>query len=91
VHTRASFFVSFPEFSATDVNLVDAKLAEAAAEIDQDVWGDRATAGHGYLAAHLLAMSPFGNAAKLVDKSSTTYEVHYKRLVRTVTAGIRYT
>jgi hypothetical protein len=91
VHTLASFLVSFPEFSATDAPLLTAKLAEAEAQIDPLVWGSRSTAGHGYLTAHLLAMSPFGNAAKLVDKKSTTYETHYLRLVRIVTAGIRHT
>ncbi len=92
MHTYDTFVVSFEEFSETDRPNVQAKLDEAALDIDQTVWGTRATKGHGYLTAHLLAMSPMGNAAKLVAKDgTTTYETHYKRLLRIVTAGIRST
>ncbi len=88
----AHFLIAFPEFGEADTPLVQAKLDEAAREIDASVWLTRADDGQGYLAAHLLAMSPMGNAAKLVTKdASTTYETHYKRLLRIVTAGIRTT
>lgn len=87
-----AFLIRFPEFGEVDHPLLQAKLDEASREIDAGVWLTRADDGQGYLAAHLLAMSPMGNAAKLVAKDgSTTYETHYKRLVRVVTAGIRTT
>ena len=93
MHTLATFLVSFPEFTSIDSAYVHAKLDEAELQIDPDVWGTLETAGHGYLAAHLLALSPFGNTAKLdVSKSvTTTYERHYRRLVGMVTQGIRST
>jgi hypothetical protein len=94
VHDTTSFFVSFPEFSeggAPQLALVQAKLDEAQLQIDEDVWGDHADAGHGYLTAHLLAMSPMGNTAKLTDGKTTTYEIHYRRLLGIVAAGIRST
>jgi hypothetical protein len=89
----AAFLVLFPEFGEVDDSLVEGKLAEALRSIDADVWGDFADDGQGYLAAHLLALSPMGNAAKLVDgkKNTTTYEGHLRRLQLQVTAGIRST
>ncbi len=91
MHTVTTFVASFEEFSETDDELVQAKLNEAELLIDLVVWGKFATLGHGYMTAHLLAMSPGGNAAKLVKNDSTTYEQHYKRLVRIATAGLRNT
>ncbi len=94
MHTTSSFLVSFPEFadgSAPQLALIQAKLDEAELQIDVHVWGTRTNLGHGYLTAHLLAMSPMGNTAKLVKNDSTTYEQHYNRLLRVVAAGIRST
>lgn len=56
----ATFKTTFPEFASADDGLVSAKLAEALRSIDVDIWGDLAVDGQAYLAAHLLAMSPFG-------------------------------
>jgi hypothetical protein len=83
------FRTRFPEFTATDDDYVSAKLAEALRGMDADVWGDLADDGQGYLTAHLMALSPFGNAAKLVKGDTTTYEGHYRRLLRAVAAGHR--
>ncbi len=94
MHTISTFLVSFPEFSdssAPQLALIQAKLDEAELELDATVWGDRTNSGHGYLTAHLLALSPLGNTAKLVKGDSTTYWQHYVRLLRKVTAGIRST
>ncbi len=90
MHSLGSFLAAFAEFSETDQTYVQAKLDEAALDIDVRVWKTRATVGHGYLTAHLLVMSPFGNGAKLVEKeTSSYYEKRYRSLLRTVTAGLR--
>ena len=92
--SRAAFLASFPEFSEVDAATIDARLAEAWRRIDPTVWGALADDGHGQLTAHLLANSPLGNAAKLSakgDAPKTVYEGEYRRLQRTVTAGIRTT
>lgn len=96
--TLAAFIVRFPEFTAADAGLVQAKLDEADRQIDRTVWDDPGLAhllgddGQGYLAAHLLALSPFGNAAAMVAKDgSTTFEKHYKRLQIAATCGLRNT
>lgn len=92
---RATFIVQFPEFADTNTAQVEAILAAAALEIDADVWGDKADQGQAYLAAHKLALSPFGNNGQLVATGSgagyeaTVYGAHYLTLMRQVTSGFR--
>lgn len=83
------FRVQFPEFDSAGDTMVQAFLDAAALEIDLDVWGPKADQGRFYLAAHKLALSPFGQAARLAkDKDSTTYWTHYTRLVSQVACGL---
>lgn len=87
---RDAFIVQFPEFTNSDVPLVEAMLAAAELEIDASMWGVKATQGKYYLAAHKLALSPFGNSAELVKTNVTTsYKVHYDSLVRQIASGFR--
>lgn len=82
--------------------MVQAELDAAALQIDTAIWGAYATLptststmtkaddGQRYLAAHKLALSPFGQAARLVAKDGgTTYLTHYKKLQRQVSSGHR--
>jgi len=93
----STFVVSFPAFKRTERPVVEAKIAEATRQVDAAVWGALADDGIGYLAAHLLAMMPGGEHARLVPKNAkpirgealTTYERQYKRLVRQVASGFR--
>lgn len=91
--TLDSFVTQFPEFANTataDAAYVQAVLDAALLEIDLDVWNEKADQGQMYLAAHKLALSPFGNNAQLVaDSKETTYLAHYERLVRQVASGFR--
>lgn len=88
--TVGMFVVQFPEFEGVDTDLLQVHLDAAELEIDRSVWLLKGDQGQGYLAAHKLALSPFGNNAKLVAKDgSTTYQVHYDRLVRQVSSGFR--
>ena len=82
--TVAEFRALFPEFvdttSPTDA-LVQQKLDEAWRRTPPDVWGEQARDGQSYLAAHLLAISPFGRAAVIVQKDgSSTYGAERARL-----------
>lgn len=80
-----TFITLQPEFADTDVTLVNAELTSAALLVDSTVWGSLADTGIRYLTAHRLALSPFGQAARLVSKNgTTTYWTHYKTLQRTV-------
>lgn len=92
--TKAQFLAQFPEFQATNdsgaagVALIEAMLAAALLELDADMWDALIDQGQGYLAAHKLAVSPWGNAAKLSNKDGTsTYGAHYNALLRLVGGG----
>lgn len=84
----ADFRKQFPEFINVPDVLITAMLTAAALEVDPEVWGVKADQGQAYLAAHKLALSPWGNNARLVARDgSTTYETHYRRLVVQVARG----
>lgn len=89
----ATFLGQFPEFTNTHAQrptLVPAMLAAAELEIDREVWGAKGDQGQMYLAAHKLALSPFGNNAELRAGSGVTpYQVHYDSLVMQVSSGFR--
>jgi hypothetical protein len=84
------FLARFPEFAGADLSLIDAMLNDAFFEIDPLVFGPLAGSGHGYLTAHKLALSPFGQNARLEAKDGmTTYYVHFRQLVAKVSGGFR--
>lgn len=86
--TLPAFRVQFPEFASVDDPMVQAWLDAAALEIDQVVWGEKAPQGHMYLAAHKMALSPYGQAARLAKNATdTTYNDHFTRLVGIVACG----
>lgn len=65
-------------------------LDAAASRIDPVVWDSMTNEGHAYLTAHLLALAPNGQFARLKnDNGSTTYGEEYKRLRDQVSCGIR--
>jgi len=93
---RAAFIVQFPEFAKTQATVVNAFLAAAELEIDREVWAEKGDQGQAYLAAHKLALSPYGNAAQMVftkpkegAHGDTSYGVHYDSLVMQVASGFR--
>ncbi len=78
----ARFRVRFPEFKFVTDALVQAVLDETTLEISAEVWGVKQDLGHGLLTAHRLAVSPAGQAARLVSaKGDTVYFGEYQRLV----------
>lgn len=85
----ATFRAQFPEFVNAPDTLVTAMLNAADLEIDRELWGAKADQGQGYLAAHKLALSPFGNGTRMVlpNGGGTTYERHYQSLVAQVAKG----
>jgi hypothetical protein len=88
--TVAVFVVQFPEFGSVDEDQLQLHLDAAELEIDRDVWLEKGDQGQAYLAAHKLALSPFGNNARLVaEDGSTTYSIHYEKLQRQVSSGFR--
>jgi hypothetical protein len=86
----AQFLTQFPEFKAADADLVISMLTAAQLEIDPAVWRAKSDQGQGFLAAHKLALSPFGQNTRLVAKDgSTTYEKHFEKLRAQVASGFR--
>lgn len=82
------FLKKLPEFARAPTTMLQSHLDSAAAEVDPVIFGDLADDTIYYLAAHRLTLSPYGQSAKLVDaKRGTTYEVHFKNLVRKACAG----
>lgn len=88
--TLAEFRVRYPEFKNAGDTLVQAVLDETEGELDTEVWASKWDTGHGLLTAHRLALSPFGQTARMVDaQRSTTYKKHFDEIVVQVSAGIR--
>lgn len=87
------FRTYFPEFTQASDGFVQATLNGAAVEMDPVVWGAQYDQGHGYLTAHKLALSPYGQGAKFIGPSDrsgpagTTYKVHYDRMKRALCCG----
>lgn len=83
----------FPEFAsvvANDPAFVTKKIEEATRRVSAEIWDPHGLTDDGirYLTAHLIAMSPLGEQAKLDPKDGlTTYEREYQRLVRVVATG----
>jgi len=84
----ASFRTDFPEFDEVSDALVTSKLNSAAGSIDETVWGDKATEGHGWLTAHLLTSSGYGRRTS-DDKANTTYGSRYAELTKLVGRSYR--
>ncbi len=58
--TYASFIAEFPTFSEVEQVVIDAKIADAQARIDEAAFGDIYDVAVKYLAAHLLTIPPYG-------------------------------
>ena len=86
-----TFRTQFPEFNGVSDSLVSAMLAAALLEIDTSLWGAKADQGQGYLTAHKLTTSPFGQNARMqgANDGKTTYWQTYYKLVRQVSSGFR--
>lgn len=80
----AEFIVDFPEFSEVTKAYLEVKLAEAAVLLDELAFGeadnDLYNVAVGYMAAHLLAVSPFGKQLQLAsDDGSSVYSKVFDR------------
>ena len=85
---RAQFVQVYPEFAAAPTVSVYTALNSALTRTPIDVWGDHHPYGVYALTAHLVAMSPGGEAMRLAGET-TIYEKERKRLNRIVASGFR--
>lgn len=89
-YTLTQLRLQHPEFNGVVDTFVQSYLDDALLTIDPEVWGPLADQGQRYRACHTMALSPQGQAAKLVDtKGQSTYGVHYDALCQTVSMGFR--
>lgn len=85
------FVARFPEFR-TGMQLIPAVLAEATRSIDAEVFGDRTDDAIGYLAAHLLASSPYGRSQRADgEKEPDTYWKRFHAIRTEVTPPVLVT
>lgn len=87
---NATFLARFPEFTPATTAMVTAALGEAVRNVDESVFGDKTEDACFWKAAHLLAISPFGQQARMVSKEGdTTYGKYFNMLAKSVTPGFR--
>jgi hypothetical protein len=80
---------AFPEFREADGDLLSSRLTAAIGRVDAEVWGPQWSNGVLMLAAHLLAISPYGQNARLSAKDgSSTYLAEYERMRLEVSFGV---
>jgi hypothetical protein len=84
------FIIDFPEFKQTDRLLIERKLDYAERVSSIDVWGDNQTLAVELMAAHLIALSPMGETARLSkqDSGTTTYEKERNILAKSAACGL---
>jgi hypothetical protein len=101
--TLPMFRAQFPEFNNVSDVLVTSMMSAATLEMSTFVWGQfgvlggpqtKADQGQMYLAAHKLAISPWGQNARTVFEKAkgygrSTYGVEYLNQQRQVTSGFR--
>lgn len=83
--TATDFVSSYKEFEEINElapETVAAALLRAQAFCSASVWGDRYEAGVFCKTAHLLAMSPFGENARIAGKNETAYGEVFKEMLR---------
>jgi hypothetical protein len=87
-----TMLLEFAEFGGATRELVEARIAEAYRRTPERIWGDLRDDGAKYLAAHLIALSPFAAELKLVGPDrKTLYGEERARLERLVSSGFRVT
>lgn len=88
--TPIQFRVRFPELAKLPDATIQDAITRATAQTAAGVWGALADESIGYLAAHYLALSPYGQMARLEinGQPTTTYMVHWKRLARIKACGL---
>ena len=77
----AEFIIDFPEFASIGQAFIEVKLADAEAMLDELAFGEDTgnalyNVAIGYKAAHLLALSPYGQQLQLTsDDGQSVYSV----------------
>jgi hypothetical protein len=88
--SRERFLETYPEFLAAPPAMIDRALADALEHVDADTFGTRLDVAHGLATAHLLALSPYAQEARIAgDDARTTYSVQLDRMRGVAAIGMR--
>lgn len=87
--SEAQFLIRFPEFEGAPAGLIDEVIAEATRRVDPDQYLETTDDAIKYLAAHKLAISPYGQQARLSTDGSSTYKVEFDELRSEAAIGVR--
>jgi Protein of unknown function (DUF4054) len=83
-----TFKARFPEFNRLPDVMIQDAINRGVAQTNANVFGPLQDEASAYLAAHFLALSPYGQQARLVSKDgSTTYFSHWLRIAQLKSAG----
>lgn len=83
-----TFKARFPEFGRLPDPTIQDAINRGVAQTNANVMGTMTDESIGYLAAHFLALSPYGQQARMVAKDgSTTYYQHWIRIATFKSAG----
>jgi hypothetical protein len=86
--TADTFKAALPEFEPTDDYVVSDALAEAVQEVKTAVFGKKTDVAVKWLAAHLIALRPGSEHARLKkDQSMTIYYHRYEAILNQVAHG----
>lgn len=85
----ATFRIRFGEFETAGDPLVQACLDAAATELNVTEIGAPFDEAHGLLAAHKLAISPYGRAARMLNEDGkSTYETEFHNVMARAVPGL---
>jgi len=81
--TYAEFILQFPEFTKLTQAQVEVYIAQAEDMLDEDAFGDMYELAVAYKAADSLALSPFSQHMRMVNKDGmTTYGEFFRSSIR---------
>lgn len=84
-----TFKVRFPEFGRLPDAVIQDAINRGTARTNATVMGNQTDEAIGYMAAHLLALSPFGQQARLSEPGKmTTYYQHWLDIARYKAVGV---
>ena len=88
--TLASLRALHPEFTDTPDDVVQGCIDSAETQLHEGVFGTQYDVAVDLLACHLIATSPFGSSAKLINDSGVSiYKPAFDRIARAVGRAYR--
>lgn len=88
--TPALMLTNHPEFEGASNALLQDAIDKATRRVNPDMFKDTTDDAIEFLACHIVALSPYGQAARLVAADrSTTYLTQYEELAREAATGYR--